>query len=601
ATSGLSSWNPNVTCAADLVTIQDVLGSAYPHQALSGSRYQHNATSGGIPLERSLSPPCTITNITGAVLSPFVQINGVSLYGYGVKTTDCSGWYSKQNGGQRYPGNKTFCTNAGQIITLGTTSGYMKIEIDRDWLGKGYCGPNVPSCNNETLGQEQSNGSISLDVQGFVFWEGPYHWELHPFTAWKLSNSPPPPPPNSPPSAPQNLAATGGNAQVTLTWQAPASDGGSPITNYKIYRGGAPSTETLLTTVGAVTSYTDTAVTNGVTYYYQVSAVSNVGEGPRSNEASATPTQTPPPPSPPSAPTNLAATAGNAQVALTWQAPGSNGGSPITNYKIYRGTASGGETLIATIGNQLSYSDGGLTNGVTYYYQVSAVNAAGEGPRSNEASATPTAPATPPSAPQGLGATAGDATVTLTWSAPSSNGGSPITNYRIYRGTASGGETLKTTIGNVLTYTDTTVTNGVTYYYQVSAVNSAGEGPRSNEASATPSPPPPPPDFGISATPASLSIQIGSSDTSTITLTSLNGFAGTIGLSTSIACSGLCLVYPTASLNPTSVTLTAGGTGVSTLTVATSVLTTPGTYTITITATSGSITHTVTVTVTVTL
>jgi len=799
ATSGLSSWNPNVTCAADLVTIQDVLGSAYPHQALSGSRYQHNATSGGIPLERSLSPPCTITNITGAVLSPFVQINGVSLYGYGVKTTDCSGWYSKQNGGQRYPGNKTFCTNAGQIITLGTTSGYMKIEIDRDWLGKGYCGPNVPSCNNETLGQEQSNGSISLDVQGFVFWEGPYHWELHPFTAWKLSNSPPPPPPNSPPSAPQNLAATGGNAQVTLTWQAPASDGGSPITNYKIYRGGAPSTETLLTTVGnvltytdsavtngvtyyyqvsavnspgegaksneasatpnappppptppsaptnlvatggnaqvgltwqapgsnggspitnykiyrggapstetllttvgAVTSYTDTAVTNGVTYYYQVSAVNNVGEGPRSNEASATPSAAPPPPSPPSAPQNLAATGGNAQVTLTWQAPASNGGSPITNYKIYRGTTSGGETLVATIGNQLSYSDGGLTNGVTYYYQVSAVNNVGEGPRSNEASATPTAPATPPGAPQGLVATAGDATVTLTWSAPSSNGGSPITNYRIYRsttgggetlqatignvltysdtsvtngvtyyyqvsavsnvgegprsneasatptapagppgapqglvatagdatvtltwsapssnggspitnyriyrGTSSNGETLKATIGNVLTYTDTSVTNGVTYYYQVSAVNGAGEGPRSNEASATPSPPPPPPpDFGISATPASLSLQIGSSGTSTIALTSLNGFAGTIGLSTSIACSGLCLIYPTASLNPTSVTLTSGGTGVSTLTVATSVLTTPGTYTITITATSGSITHTVTVTVQVTL
>src|SRR5207247_2026922 len=264
--------------------------------------------------------------------------------------------------------------NAGQIITLGTTSGYMKIEIDRDWLGKGYCGPNVPSCNNETLGQEQSNGSISLDVQGFVFWEGPYNWDLHPFTPWKLSNPPPPPPPNSPPSAPQNLAATGGNAQVTLTWQAPASDGGSPITNYKIYRGGAPSTETLLTTVGNVLTYTDSAVTNGVTYYYQVSAVNNQGEGAKSNEASATPNAAPPPPSPPSAPQNLAATGGNAQVTLTWQAPASNGGSPITNYKIYRGTTSGGETLVATIGNQLSYSDGGLTNGVTYYYQVSAVN-----------------------------------------------------------------------------------------------------------------------------------------------------------------------------------------------------------------------------------
>src|SRR5207302_546314 len=83
---------------------------------------------------------------------------------------------------------------------------------------------------------------------------------------------------------------------------APASDGGSPITNYKIYRGLAPTTETLLTTVGNVLTYTDSAVTNGVTYYYQVSAVNSPGEGPNANEASATPKQAPPPPPPASAP-----------------------------------------------------------------------------------------------------------------------------------------------------------------------------------------------------------------------------------------------------------------------------------------------------------
>ena len=94
---------------------------------------------------------------------------------------------------------------------------------------------------------------------------------------------------------------------------------------------------------------------------------------------------------------------------------------------------------------------------------------------------------TVPSAPQNLKATAGNAQVTLSWSAPSSNGGSAITNYNIYRGTASGGETLLTTLGNVLAYTDTTVTNGQTYYYQVTTVNSVGESNRSNEASATPS------------------------------------------------------------------------------------------------------------------
>ena len=96
---------------------------------------------------------------------------------------------------------------------------------------------------------------------------------------------------------------------------------------------------------------------------------------------------------------------------------------------------------------------------------------------------------TVPLAPQSLIATTGDAKVTLSWSAPSSNGGSAITNYNIYKGTASGGETLLTTLGNVLAYTDMAVTNGQTYYYQVTAVNSVGESGRSNEVSATPSVP----------------------------------------------------------------------------------------------------------------
>jgi subtilase family serine protease len=96
---------------------------------------------------------------------------------------------------------------------------------------------------------------------------------------------------------------------------------------------------------------------------------------------------------------------------------------------------------------------------------------------------------TVPYAPQNLKATAGNAQVALTWSAPLSNGGSPITSYNVYRSTTSGGEGQKplATLGNVLAYIDTTVTNGQTYYYQVTASNSVGESIRSNEASATPS------------------------------------------------------------------------------------------------------------------
>ncbi len=191
---------------------------------------------------------------------------------------------------------------------------------------------------------------------------------------------------------------------------------------------------------------------------------------------------------PPSAPLNLQATAGDGYVKLTWSPPSDNGGSSITNYKIYRGTSSGGESYLAQVGGSTTtYTDNSVTNGVTYYYYVTAVNSVGESDKSNEVSATPHAGATVPSAPQNLQATAGDGYVKLTWSPPSDNGGSSITNYKIYRGTSSGGESYLAQVGgSTTTYTDNSVTNGVTYYYYVTAVNSVGESDKSNEVSATP-------------------------------------------------------------------------------------------------------------------
>jgi subtilisin family serine protease len=186
------------------------------------------------------------------------------------------------------------------------------------------------------------------------------------------------------PGAP-TLSATAGNATVHLSWTAP-SDGGSAITNYKIYRGTTSGGEdpTPLVTVGNVTSYDDNTVVNGTMYFYKVSAVNVVGEGTPSNETSATPQAL----TVPGAPTLSATPAPGKGVQLSWSVP-TNGGSPISGYRIYRSASlSGPYSFLVAVGNQTSYKDTSTQRGIVYYYKLSAVNAVGEGPLSNEAHTT---------------------------------------------------------------------------------------------------------------------------------------------------------------------------------------------------------------------
>lgn len=268
------------------------------------------------------------------------------------------------------------------------------------------------------------------------------------------------------PAAPTGLTATAGNAQVSLSWAA-----SSGATSYNVKRatvsGGPYTTITNVTT----TSFVNTDLVNGTTYYYVVSALNASGESANSSQASATPSV----PTPPATPTGLNATAGNAQVSLSW-----NTSSGATSYNVKRATVSGGPYTTITNVTTVSFINAGLVNGTTYYYVVSALNAAGESANSTQASATPQLP--PPGTPTGLTATAGNAQVVLGWTASSG-----ATSYNVKRATVSGGP--YTTVTNVTSTscTDIGLVNGTTYYYVASALNTSGESANSSQASATPS------------------------------------------------------------------------------------------------------------------
>ena len=186
----------------------------------------------------------------------------------------------------------------------------------------------------------------------------------------------------------------------------------------------------------------------------------------------------------PGAPTSVYGTSGNTQVSLTWYAPASTGGSAITDYVVqFSISASSGFT---------TFSDGtstattatvtGLTNSTVYYFKVAAVNSVGTSAYSAVSSGVTPGVA---SAPTGLTVSSGPTGMNVSWTAPTSTGGSAITDY-VIQYTTSAGYSYVTFSDGTSTATSTTITGliaGSTYYIRVAAVTSLATGTYSSESS----------------------------------------------------------------------------------------------------------------------
>ncbi len=313
-------------------------------------------------------------------------------------------------------------------------------------------------------------------------------------------------PPNLPP-APTGVTASPLWGQVTVSWDFNAG----AVTNnvyWSTTAGVTPQTGTKVT--AADNPFVQTGLTNGTTYYYVVTATNVNGESAPSAEVSATPATT----EKPAMPLGVKAVPGNASDTIRWNVdPGT------TSYNLYWSNTPGIDVTDATtyafkISNPTSsYVHALLTNGTTYYYVVTGVNANGESDPSAEVSATPQAPLAPPTLSS---VHAGNAKDTLKWTSVAG-----ASTYNVYRGTAPGVTTLTGTklASHTSPFTDSVgLTNGTTYYYVVTAVKGGVEGAISNELSATPQAPP--------AAPSGVTGAITSATSVTITWPAVSGATG---------------------------------------------------------------------------
>ena len=306
-------------------------------------------------------------------------------------------------------------------------------------------------------------------------------------------------PVGSTPDPPTGLAAETADTQVTLSWDDPAD---SSVTGYEYQQTDGNGTFGQWTEAPGSDANTITHTVSGLTYdtayAFRVRAVNIAGAGPASDSASATPVL-----ATPAQPTGLTAEAGDTQATLSWDDPDN---SSMSGYE-YQQAEGGGEygawtEISGSDAATTTYTVSGLSNDTAYAFRVRAVNIAGAGPASDDASATPVL--AKPAKPSGITAETGDTQVTLSWDDPAD---SSVTGYE-YQQAEGNGEygndwtEISGSDATTTTHTVTELTNDTAYAFRVRAVNSAGAGSASDDASATPA-------LGTPAQPTGLTAEAG--------------------------------------------------------------------------------------------
>lgn len=275
--------------------------------------------------------------------------------------------------------------------------------------------------------------------------------------------------PAAAPTPPRNLAIAARDEAIDLVWQAPLAVNGASLVGYEISLNDGE-----WVAVGSAATTWSTSAINGAAVTARIRAINRMGPSAVVTSSSVVPDWTPP-----SAPRSFAATASDGGVTLNWASPAASGSRSRLGYRVYWRTGADAYSSQDLSPTTTTITIPGLTNGMSYSFVVTAYTSAGEG----VVAQTTATPAALPGAPVSVALVeASNSQVQLSWGAPSSDGGSPITGYRI-RIWALGNVIRSTLVAPTATSAVlTSLPNEVDIRADVHAVTSAGESERASVA-----------------------------------------------------------------------------------------------------------------------